>query len=57
MLSAWGSNAYALMLLQKSVVDRLDGIEFGWMETTSLSAHIYWKRDAEELKEFKKLWH
>jgi len=56
MMSAWGSNAYALAILQKMVVDRLDGIEFGWMETTSLSAHIYWKRDAEELKEFKKMW-
>jgi thymidylate synthase len=57
MMSAWGSNAYALAMLQKMVVDRLDGVEFGWMETTSLSAHIYWKRDAEELKEFKKMWH
>ena len=45
------------MQLQKMVVDKLDGVDFGWMETTSLSAHIYWKRDSEELKEFKKLWH
>ncbi|MFA5745684.1 MAG: thymidylate synthase [Candidatus Paceibacterota bacterium] len=57
MLSAWGSNAYALMILQKMVVDKLGGVEFGWMEITSLSAHIYFKRDQSQINEFKKLWH
>ncbi len=61
MLSAYGCNAYALMNLQKMVLAELNNkgvdVGFGWMETTSLSAHIYFKRDANELKEFKKLWH
>jgi thymidylate synthase len=56
-LSAWGSNSYALMRLQEMVVNRLEGVEWGWMETTSLSAHVYFKRDSEELKRFKALWH
>lgn len=60
MLSAWGNNAYALMHLQKHVIDRLRNngvdVEWGWLETTSISAHIYWKRDHHELNEFKKRW-
>jgi thymidylate synthase len=61
MMSAWGSNAYALMNLQKIVLEELKergvNVDFGWMETTSLSAHIYFKRDASQIDEFKKLWH
>lgn len=67
MLSAWGANAYALMHLQKFVLDRVKietndhfdsrgKITMGWLETTSISAHIYWKRDKHELNEFKKRW-
>jgi thymidylate synthase len=60
MLSAYGGNAYMLMNLQKIVLEELNdkGVDvgFGWMETTSLSAHIYWRRDASQIDEFKKLW-
>jgi len=61
-LSAWGSNAYALMQLQEMVKEQINNVNeeklgMGWMETTSLSAHIYFKRDSNQLDEFKKLWH
>jgi hypothetical protein len=64
MLSAWGGNAYALMHLQRLVLDRVNRrmttattpFRMGWLETTSISAHIYWKRDVKELEEFKRLW-
>jgi thymidylate synthase len=56
MLSAWGGNAYALSGLQEHVADRV-GVPVGWLETTSISAHIYFARDNSELQEFKKRWH
>ncbi len=56
MLSAWGGNAYALAGLQEYVAERLN-VPVGWLETTSLSAHIYFKRDNHELQEFKRRWH
>jgi len=64
MLSAWGGNAYALSNLQRHVLDLVNRrittnttpFEMGWLETTSISAHIYWKRDVKELEEFKRLW-
>ena len=67
MLSAWGANAYGLEGLHQHVWnrikwetrDRFDGREklsLGNLETTSISAHIYWKRDYGQLGEFKKRW-
>jgi thymidylate synthase len=60
MLSAWGCNAYALMRLQEAVLIRLlshnPDLKIGWLETTSISAHIYWKRDQHELDQFRKRW-
>lgn len=64
MLSAWGGNAYALMRLQENVLQQINlktgenpsTYSMGWLETTSISAHIYFKRDSDELKEFKKMW-
>ena len=61
MLSAWGANAYALSKLQEMVAKSIAGntgtdIPVGYMETTSISAHIYYVRDAMELAEFRKLW-
>ena len=63
MLSAWGGNAYGLLGLMQKVLDDLKAqregwnIQMGWLETTSISAHIYWQRDQHELAEFKKRWH
>lgn len=55
MLSAWGANAYGLAHLMKYVYDRIDQpITIGTLTTISSSAHIYWKRDKQELNEFKK---
>jgi thymidylate synthase len=58
MLSAWGCNAYALAHLQRYVFDRLKiahpDLRMGWMETTSISAHIYLKRDQNQLDVFRK---
>lgn len=54
MLSAWGADAYALskvldyvslMLLKQS----------GYLEIISVSAHIYFERDTEELKAFRRI--
>ena len=63
MLSAWGGNAFGLTGLQKLVLDRIKfkiggrcDLSMGWLETTSISAHIYWTRDHDQLKEFKKRW-
>ena len=62
MLSAWGGNAYALMNLQRAVLGDLNiagGTDYkmGWLETTSVSAHVYCKRDSQELDQFKNWWH
>lgn len=55
MLSAWGANAYGLAHLMKYVCDQIDQpITIGTLTTISSSAHIYWKRDKQELNEFKK---
>lgn len=64
MLSAWGANAYALAHFQREVLRRLkeatgdrfdsyEKISLGWMETTSISAHIYFKRDKHEADQFR----
>ncbi len=56
MLSAWGNNAYGLMHLLSYVCDEIEKrsngevkVEMGELWTTSISAHIYYKRDAEEV--------
>lgn len=54
MLSAWGADAYALSNLLKYVGEQLK-IETSYLEIISVSAHIYFKRDAEELMRFRKL--
>lgn len=53
MLSAWGSDAYALSCIQKYVADNLN-IVVGYLEIISVSAHIYYKRDASELMKFRR---
>ncbi len=51
MLSALGANMYALAHLQKHIADAL-GLPVGWYSHTSVSAHIYYKRDHEELMKY-----
>lgn len=48
MLSALGANMYALVHLQKYIADHLN-LDLGWYSHTSVSAHLYYKRDYEEL--------
>lgn len=54
MLSAYGANVFALATLQKKVAGEL-GMEVGWLETISASAHIYDIRDREELDKFRRV--
>lgn len=54
MLSAWGSDAYALSQLQKYVAKMLN-IECSYLEIISVSAHIYYLRDADELTKFRRV--
>ena len=54
MLSAYGANVFALATLQKRVAGEL-GIEIGWLETISASAHIYDLRDRDELDKFRRV--
>jgi len=51
MLSAWGANVFALRHLQRMVAKRI-GTGSGYIETISISAHLYPVRDAYELKRF-----
>jgi thymidylate synthase len=51
MLSALGANMYALVHLQRHIADAL-GILCGWYSHTSVSAHIYYDRDHEELMRY-----
>jgi len=53
MLSALGANMYALAHLQKKIADAL-GLPCGWYSHTSVSAHIYYVRDHEELSKYVK---
>ena len=53
MLSAWGSDAYALSCVHKYVANRLNCI-IGYLEIISVSAHIYYRRDASELTKFRR---
>jgi len=59
MLSAWGQNAYGLAHMQKFILDEInlkragrDPLVQGWLETISVSAHMYVKRDQLELMKF-----
>jgi thymidylate synthase len=51
MLSALGANIYALVHLQKLIADGL-GAGVGWYSHTSVSAHLYYARDYEELMRY-----
>lgn len=51
MLSALGANIYALVHLQKQIAALL-GAETGWYSHTSVSAHLYYLRDYEELMRY-----
>ncbi|NYT05044.1 MAG: thymidylate synthase [Methanomicrobiales archaeon] len=51
MLSALGANMFALAHLQKAIADRL-GLAPGWYSHTSVSAHLYYERDREELMRY-----
>lgn len=51
MLSALGSNMYALVKMQKSLADKL-GVEMGSYTHISTIPHIYCKRDAHDLIPF-----
>ncbi|WOF16830.1 thymidylate synthase [Methanoplanus sp. FWC-SCC4] len=53
MLSALGANMYALVHLQKMIADELSA-EMGWYSHTSVSAHMYYERDHEELMKYVK---
>jgi thymidylate synthase len=53
MLSAWGADAYALSDFHNYISKQLN-IEQGFIEIISISAHIYFKRDAPELLKFRK---
>jgi thymidylate synthase len=53
MLSAWGSDAYALSQVHFYVAQKLK-IKLGYLEIISISAHIYYIRDAPELLKFRK---
>ncbi len=63
MLSAWGANAYGLSHLLKYICDSInmsiaeargECIGVGSLTTISSSAHIYWKRDKQELDLFRR---
>ena len=61
MLSAWGQNAYGLAHMQKFILDQINQAREkkklplftqGWLETISVSAHMYITRDQLELMKF-----
>ncbi|PKL59572.1 MAG: thymidylate synthase [Methanomicrobiales archaeon HGW-Methanomicrobiales-4] len=61
MLSAWGQNAYGLAHMQKFILDGVnegrkkkgeEPLKQGWLETISISAHMYITRDQLELMKF-----
>jgi thymidylate synthase len=53
MLSAWGADAYALSNFHDYIAKRLN-IPLGYIEIISVSAHIYYMRDAPELLRFRR---
>jgi thymidylate synthase len=60
MLSAWGQNAYGLAHMQRYICDKVNEkrkqqdnpLKTGWLETISVSAHMYFHRDQLELNLF-----
>jgi len=61
MLSAWGQNAYGLAHMQKHILNAInegrgnkgeEPLALGWLETISVSAHMYFTRDQLELMKF-----
>ncbi len=61
MLSAWGQNAFGLAHMQKFILDEINEarkknnislLTQGWLETISVSAHMYITRDQLELMKF-----
>lgn len=61
MLSAWGQNASGLAHMQKFILDHINKarqqkkcslLTQGWLETISVSAHVYFTRDQLELMKF-----
>lgn len=61
MLSAWGQNAFGLAHMQKYILDQINQarekkklplLTQGWLETISVSAHMYITRDQLELMKF-----
>ncbi len=61
MLSAWGQNAFGLAHMQSFILDEInksrkerkqDLLTIGWLETISISAHMYFTRDQLELMKF-----
>jgi len=61
MLSAWGQNAFGLAHMQKFILEEinearkkrsLSPLTQGWLETISVSAHMYITRDQLELMKF-----
>ena len=61
MLSAWGQNAYGLAHLLRFICDEINKerkqrnqplLTIGWLETISVSAHMYFKRDDYELQRY-----
>lgn len=61
MLSAWGQNAYGLAHMQQYIMNAINEgrekagqkkLSQGWLETISVSAHMYCTRDQLELMKF-----
>jgi thymidylate synthase len=61
MLSAWGQNAYGLAHMHKFILEGINEgrkkkgqtmLNQGWLETISVSAHMYFTRDQLELMKF-----
>lgn len=61
MLSAWGQNAYGLSHLLRFICDEINKerkrrnqppLTVGWLETISVSAHMYFTRDDYELRRY-----
>ena len=61
MLSAWGQNAYGLAHLLRFICDEINKerkrrnqplLTVGWLETISVSAHMYFTRDDYELRRY-----
>jgi thymidylate synthase len=61
MLSAWGQNAYGLAHLLHFICDEINKerkqrgqplLTIGWLETISVSAHMYFARDDYELRRY-----